>query len=102
MTSRVSYIRKPFAVRSIFASGLCIASLILLIIGFRQAVKTAGEIPLNYLVMCLFSIIFAVLGLYYAIRSFFEREKDYLLSKISFLFTSLEVLFWVLVLLMGL
>lgn len=99
--SRVSYIKKPFARQSVIAIGLSAVSLILLVFGFRQAIKTDGEIPLNYLVMCLFSAIFAAAALYYAIRSFFEKEKDYLFSKISLVFSIAEVMFWSVVLVMG-
>ena len=101
-TERVSYIRKPFAVRSVFSSLFALVALVLLILGFRQAVETAGQIPLNYLVMCLFSIIFSIVGFIYSIRSFFEREKDYLLSKISLTVTTLEIVFWILVCVVGL
>lgn len=99
--SRISYIKKPFARQSMIAMGLSVVSLILLVFGFCQAIKTDGEIPLNYLVMCLFSAIFAVTAFYYAIRSFFEKEKDYLFSKISLVLGVLEVMFWAVVLVMG-
>ncbi|MDO4296066.1 MAG: calcium:proton exchanger [bacterium] len=98
---RVSYIRKPFAVRSLFAAVCALLALLLLGVGFRQAVVTAGDIPLNYLVLCLFSFVFALVALVYAIRSFFEKEKDYLFSKISLTLAVLEVLFWILVCFMG-
>lgn len=99
---KVSYIKKPFAKRSLYSVGLILPALVCMVLGIRSAVVTKGEIPVNMAAVCLASFIWSFAGFLYGVSSFREKEKNYLLSKIGTVVNCLMVIIWVVMMIAGL
>lgn len=99
---RVSYIRKPFAKRSVLCLGLAASALILGGFGLAGAVMTAGKAELNVAAICFCSLVISLVSLAYGILSFFEKEKKYILSKIGLGISTGLILLWIVLILIGL
>ncbi len=98
----VNYIRKPLAKGGFYAAGITAVGLVLFGSVIGLAVKSQGNVPLNVGAMAFSSFLFALCGLFYGIGAMFEKEKNYILAKLSVIMDSLMILVWVIMLIIGL
>lgn len=98
----VNYVRKPLAKRGFYAAGLTSIGFILFGSVLGLAVKSQGNVPLNVGAMAFSSLLFALCGLVYGIQALFEKEKNYILAKLSIILDGLMILVWVIMLMIGL
>jgi hypothetical protein len=97
----VSYIRKPFAKKSFFSLGLALGALVLGVLGISSAAITAGQAQLNVAAVCFCSMLISIFSLFYGVSSFFEKEKKYILSKIGIGISAVLIIFWTVLLIIG-
>ncbi|MDW2796873.1 DUF6142 family protein [Clostridium boliviensis] len=98
---KVSYIRKPFAKKSFLSLGLALGALVLGVLGISSAAVTAGQAQLNVAAVCFCSMLISAFSLFYGVLSFFEKEKKYILSKIGICISVILVIFWTVLLIIG-
>ncbi len=98
----VNYIRKPLAKGGFYAAGITAVGLVLFGSVIGLAVKSRGNVPLNVSAMAFSSLLFALCGLIYGIRAMWEKEKNYILAKLSVILDGLMILVWVIMLIVGL
>jgi hypothetical protein len=98
---KVSYIRKQYAKKSFLSLGLALGALVLGILGVSSAAITAGQAQLNVAAVCFCSMLISIVSLFYGVLSFFEREKKYILSKIGIGISALLIIFWTVLLIIG-
>ena len=98
----VNYVRKPLAKRGFYAIGATGVSLVFLGSVLGLAVKSQGHVPLNVSAMAFSSFLFALCGLFFGMRALFEKEKNYILAKLSIFLDGLLVLVWLIVMGIGL
>lgn len=98
---KVSYIRKPFAKKSFLSLGLALGALVLGVLGISSAAVTAGQAQLNVAAVCFCSMLISIFSLFYGVLSFFEKEKKYILSKIGICISVILVIFWTVLLIIG-
>ncbi len=98
----VNYVRKPLAKRGFYAIGATGVSLVFFGSVLGLAVKSQGHVPLNVSAMAFSSFLFALCGLFFGLRALFEKEKNYILAKLSIFLDGLLVLVWVIVMGIGL
>lgn len=98
---KISYIKKPFAVKSRISLFLVLGALLLCGVSLGLSVRLEGQGELNVAAWGTSSFLFAVFGLIYGGLSFLEPEKNYLLAKISMGIGGLLVLFWVCMTIVG-
>lgn len=99
---KVSYVKKPFARRSIISFGLSLCALILFIMGISCGVNSNGQMPLNMAAVCFCSLLVALFSLAYGVFSFFEREKKYILAKLGLGVSGCLVIVWLILIIIGL
>ncbi|WP_124068265.1 calcium:proton exchanger [Clostridium sp. E02] len=99
---KVSYIRKSFAKGSFLSLGLAIGALVLGIVGIISSVITAGQAQMNVGAVCFCSLLISFFSLFYGVFSFFEREKKYILTKIGISIDAVLILFWAVLIIIGL
>lgn len=80
--SRISYVRKPLARRSLFSAGMLAAALLLGGTGIYWAVATRGQAPLTSAAMVLCSLILGFMSFWYGLISFLEEGRNYVLARI--------------------
>lgn len=100
--TRVSYVRKPMAKRSLFSGVFLLGSLLLGSLGIYGGVVTQGQAALNSAAMGLCSIMLAVVAVWYGIISFLEEEKNYVLAKICIGIGAAVLIGWVAAIVTGL
>ena len=100
--SRVSYVKKPFAVRSKMSMILTVASLLLGGSGLYQAVTTQGQASVTYGAMGFCSIFLSVIAVWYGVISFWEDDKNYLLAKLGIGVSLLVLAAWTGIIIIGL
>ena len=88
--NKVSYIKKPFAKNSFVAAGLSFSY------------YTQGNAPLAAAALGFCSIIIAVSSVVYGVFAMMEKEKNYLLAKISLAAAGILLLVWVLMIVFAL
>lgn len=98
----VNYVRKPLAKRGFYAAGLTGAGLVLFGSVLGLAVKSQGHVALNVGAMAFSSFLCSLCGLFYGIRALFEKQKNYILAKLSIFFNALLILIWIIIMLIGL
>ncbi len=98
----VNYIRKPLAKGSFYAAGLTTVGLILFGSVLGLAVRSQGNVPLNVGAMAFSSLLFALCGFIYGIQALFEKEKNYILAKLSIILDGLMILIWLIMMIIGL
>ena len=99
--NKVSYIKKPFAKNSFVAAGLAAAALVFYAAAISFSYYTQGNAPLAAaLGFC--SIIIAVSSVVYGVFAMMEKEKNYLLAKISLAAAGILLLVWVLMIVFAL
>lgn len=99
---KISYIKKPFAKRSLISLPVAVVALICLVVSLRLSVRLEGNGGLNVGAWGLSSLLFAITGLVYGGLSFTEKEKNYNLAKAGIVISSLLILFWLCMLIVGL
>lgn len=95
--NRVSYIKKPFAEGGILAAGLCVPALLFLVAAVGIGCYTKGNAPLYAAGMGLCSILLILASVSCGIFSFFEKDKNYFLSKAGLAADGVMALVWILV-----
>ncbi|MCI8864953.1 MAG: calcium:proton exchanger [Lachnospiraceae bacterium] len=98
---KISYIRKPFAKRSLVSLPLALLSLALCVVSLALSVRLKGEGGLDVAAWGVSSLLFAVVGLGYGGLSLFEKEKNYLFAKIGMGITGGLILFWTCMIIVG-
>ena len=98
----VNDVRKPLAKRGFYAIGATGVSLVFFGSVLGLAVKSQGHVPLNVSAMAFSSFLFALCGLFFGMRALFEKEKNYILAKLSIFLDGLLVLVWLIVMGIGL
>lgn len=99
---RVSYVKKPFSVRSRISMLLAMAALFLGGAGLRAAVVTQGQATLTHGAMGLCSILLCGGAIWYGGISFLEDDKNYLLARLAIAASVLMLAGWFAVLVIGL
>ncbi len=95
--NKVSYIRKPLAKYSFIAAGLAAAGYIFGVLAVYLSYRNQGDAPLNAAALALCSIVTILSAVAYGVFSFFEKEKNYTLAKISLVLAGIAVCFWLVV-----
>ncbi|MBQ7795039.1 MAG: hypothetical protein IJ374_00550 [Lachnospiraceae bacterium] len=95
--NKVSYIRKPLAKYSFVAAGLIAVSLVFGIAAIPLSYQSQGDAPLTAAALGLCCILTAASSIAYGIFSFFEKEKNYVLAKVSLVLAGITMVFWLLV-----
>lgn len=101
-SSRVSYVKKPFAGRSLICIGLMVVALIFFLVGLFQAVKSQGQAGLSMAAVCFCSILVSLFSIGYGIRSFSQKDKNYILAKIGIGVSGLLMVIWLVMIIIGL
>lgn len=99
---RISYIRKPFARKSLVSLPFSCLALAGCVVSLAISVYHQGNGDVNVAAWGFSSIVFAVISLLYSAASFVEQEKNYILSKISLIISAVLLVFWVCMLIVGL
>lgn len=99
---KISYIKKPFAKKSLICLPVAVAAMIFCAVSLYLSIKMEGNGGLNVGAWGLSSLLFAVAGLVYGGLSFTEKEKNYKLAKIGIVISALLVLFWICMVIVGL
>lgn len=100
--NKISYIKKPFARRSFICLPLAAAALAFGIVSLVLSVRMQGNGEVNVAAWGLSSILFAAVSLIYGMTSFLEREMNYILSKIGIGISSVLLVFWICMIIVGL
>lgn len=100
-TKKVSYIRKPFARQSKWSLGLCAAGLLLFAGAMILAVREQGQSGMYVGALGFSSLAFSLFGLWYGVHSFWEKEKNYILARISTPLSGLLVIVWLVMIIIG-
>lgn len=99
--NKISYIRKPLAKRSFPALALSAVGLLLFGIGIWAGIRTKGQIPLNAAAVGFSSILFSAVGLWYGAISFLEKEKNYILARVSLGVSGAVLILWFVLIIIG-
>lgn len=99
---KVSYIRKPLAKHSKWSLGLCAAGLILFAGTMYITVREQGQSGMYAGALGFSSMVFSMLGLWYSVHAFMEKEKNYILARISLPVSGLLVILWLVMIIIGL
>ena len=100
--TKISYIRKPLARRGTMSLLLAAAATFLGGLGVYLAVRGNGTAGLNVAAMGFSSLLFSLVSLWYGWLAFLERNRNYLMAKISIGVSGLWVVFWVCMVIIGL
>lgn len=100
--NKVSYIKKPLAKNSFVAAGLVAAALLFYAAAIGLSYHTQGNAPLAAAALGFCSIIIAVSSVIYGVFAMMEKEKNYLLAKISLAAAGILLLVWVLMIVFAL
>lgn len=100
--NKVSYIRHPFARNSYWSLGLSVVCLALTVASMTLSVSSAGQGGLITGALGFSGIAAALMGFWYSFLSFREKEKNYILAKISTGLCLVVVIFWLMIIVVGL
>ena len=101
-TKKISYIKKPMARNGFICLGLAAVALFLCLTGLGISIRNQGNTPVGGTAVCFSSFLFAVFDVIYGWASFQEEEKNYILAKIGAPISGLIVIFWIVLILIGL
>ena len=93
--NQISYIKKPISKTSMVACGLAAAALLLCYAALRLSVDSQGGAGLNAGACGFCSLLVALFSIGYAALSFREREKNYILARVSLLAGLALSVFWI-------
>ncbi len=99
---KISYVKKPFARKSLLSLALSVIALLLCAISLYLSIMTQGNGDINVGAWGLSSLLFTASALVYGGLSFLEQDKNYILAKISITVSGLLMLFWICMLIIGL
>ncbi len=99
---KISYIKKPFAGRSFISLGATAAALVCCIVSLWLSVNMQGNGGLNMAAWGVSSLVASGVGIGYGLISFMEKEKNYVLAKISLGISGFLALFWIFLVIIGL
>ncbi len=99
---KISYIKKPFARKSFYSLGFAAVSLCSCVVSVALSVHCQGNGGVNVAAWGLTSLIFAVVSVSYGVSSFLEKEMNYILSRISLAVSGILLVFWVIMMIVGL
>lgn len=94
-TYKISYVKKPLAKKSLIAAALAAAAVFLCFFALRLSITAQGKAGLNAGAAAFCSLLVSLFSAGYAGLSFLEKEKNYILSRISILLSLVLVLFWI-------
>lgn len=94
-TRRISYIKKPFAGKSLVSLPFGLAALVCFAVSLGISARMQGNGDVSVAAWGLSSIIFAVISLVYSVSAFLEKERNYILAKISLGLSAVLLVFWV-------
>ena len=93
---------RMMAILFVFNSILAAVALFLCLTGLGISIRNQGNTPVGGTAVCFSSFLFAVFGVIYGWASFQEEEKNYILAKIGAPISGLLVIFWIVLILIGL
>ena len=99
---KVSYIRKPLAKHSKWSLGLCAAGLLLFAGTLYITVWEQGQSGMYAGALGFSSLVFSILGLWYSICALLEKEKNYILARISLPVSGILLIIWLVMIIIGL
>lgn len=99
---KISYIKKPFARKSFVSLPFALLALASCVVSLAISMYHQGNGDINVAAWGVTSMVFDVIALCYSITSFVEQEKNYILSKISLVISSLLLVFWICMVVVGL
>lgn len=99
---KISYIRKPFAARSLTSLLFAVVALACGIASLSISVALQGQGGVNVAAWGLSSMICSVIALVWGLLSFLDKEKNYLLAKIGTGTGAVLAVFWVCLVIVGL
>lgn len=99
---RISYIKKPFARRSLVSLPFAVAGLLCCLVSLTLSVRLEGNGGANMAAWGFSSIVFTLIGLGYGLTSFLEKEMNYILAKIGTGISGLLLVFWLCLVIVGL
>lgn len=99
--TRVSYVKKALAKKSIPSLGLAVASLLLLGVSIYLGVQTQGQTQLNVGAMGFCSILLSLSAILYGAASFWDKDKNYRLAKLGIVMGGILLFTWLLIIVMG-
>lgn len=99
---KISYIKKPFARRSFISLGASAAAVLCCGISLWLSVKMQGNGGLNMAAWGVSSLAASGVGIGYSLTSFMEKEKNYVLAKVSLGISGFLALFWISLIIVGL
>lgn len=100
--NKVSYIRHPFARNSYWSLGLGAVSLGLTAASMALSVVNGGQGGLVTGALGFSGIAAALMGFWFSFLSFGEKEKNYMLAKIGTGLCLVAVIFWLMIIIVGL
>ncbi len=100
--NKVSYIRHPFARNSYWSLMMAVICLALTVASMTLSVRNAGQGGLITGALGFSGIAAALMGFWYSFLSFREKEKNYILAKISTGLCITVVIFWLMIIIVGL
>lgn len=98
---KISYIRKPFAKRSIISALAALAALALALVSLFLSVRSGGNGGLEIASWAVSSMLFSAVSIFYGGLSFIEKERNYILSKIGLAISAGLLVFWICVVAAG-
>lgn len=99
--NKVSYVRHPFARNSYFSLGLAVLSLCLSGGSVGLSVSRAGEGGMMTGALGFSAIAAAGAGLWFCLLAMMEKEKNYILAKISAALCGVILILWLMVIIVG-
>lgn len=93
--NKISYVKKPIPQKSVIALVLLFVALIFWFAALRLGVTGQGEAGLNAGAFGFCSLLVTLFSMGYAGLTFREREKNYILARISLLAGLILVVFWI-------
>lgn len=100
--NKVSYIRHPFARNSYWGLGLGAVSLGLTAVSMALSVRNGGQGGLITGALGFSGIAAALMGFWFSYLSFREKEKNYMLARVSIGICLVTAVFWLMIIIVGL
>lgn len=101
-TKKISYIKKPFARKSLIGLPLAAAALLCCVCCVVISIRMQGQGDINMAAWGFSSLLFSVFGMWYGIISFMEKEMNYILARIAIAICGVLLVFWISMLIVGL
>lgn len=99
--NKVSYIRHPFAAHSYISLGTSVLCLALTAASLWMSVAQEGQGGMITGALGFSAMVSAGIGLWFSLLSFMEKEKNYILAKISLGICGVILILWVMIIIVG-